>query len=218
MIDKEKYGETLDRDQLMIYVDKGLRNYVIESLMIFGVEVYYHSYFKKNLNLYLDFKDMPVEEKEKWIFDVAVNSLTTNFTLCTIFENYMKAQLLTNGAIVHLFRDSKRREKQKDNYLYYDKPQTIEMLKRDLIPDRTVGLAALLSEECQKIINLPEPILFLLNEIREPRNTLHFHHSIHYSTSDKTIEAYKEVDEFITVYVRGLLQQMMGLPPGKKNN
>ena len=65
MIDKEKYGETLDTDQLMIYVDEGLRNFAVANLMLFGIEVYYHSYFKKNLNMYLDFKEMPFVEKKK---------------------------------------------------------------------------------------------------------------------------------------------------------
>ena len=123
----------------------------------------------------------------------------------------MKAKVIGHGGIVHLFKDN-RRKKQAENVCSYHKEPapTIEGVEKDLMKDRTIGLAILLTEPYQKLIQLPEPILWLLNQIREPRNTLHFHHSIHYTTSNKTIKAYKEVDNFITVYVKGLLQQMMG--------
>lgn len=214
MIPKEKYGETVDKDQLMIYVDQDIRNYAGANLMLFGLEMYYYSYLKKNLHLYTGFIDMSSDERSKWLLELSINDLTTNFTMCTIFENYMKAKLLFNNCIVHLFKDN-RRKKQTENVCTYfkDPAPTIEGVKQDLLPDRTIGLRLLLSEPYQKIIALPKPILDLLNHIREPRNTLHFQSSAHFTTSISIVEGIKAVDEFITVFMKKQLQDMYGINP-----
>lgn len=213
MINKEDYGKILDskEDQILIYLDEGLRNFAAAGLWTFAAETYHYSYLKENLNLYIDFIHMPFEEKKKWVLPLAMNNLTTNFTICAIFENYMKGRLLFANNVVHLFKDNKKRKQQAEFRIVYQEGSiTEEGLRRDLMPDRTIGLGVLLTEHYANFMKLHENILYLLNHIKEPRNKLHFYHSIHYTTNEKIVEGLIAMDKFVKGYLTDQLKRMNG--------
>ncbi len=207
-------GEEIENDPLIIYLDEQSRLRTATNLVIFAVEQYHYSFLKNNLNRYLNFKTLSMEERlnAETVFPLMCNHITNCFMLCTVFENYMKAILLYRGLLVHA-PYNKDNEKSKELKKGLEK-QPVRLLqinekwvKEYLHPHITIGMKLLLLPSYQKQIKLPAEILYLLKEINVPRNRLHYLTSLKLTLNDKLLNALKVADNFILVDMKRLVEQ-----------
>ena len=126
------------------------------------------------------------------------DSFLDDVKLIICFENYMKATLLSKGYLIHIITDTrkrkisalkksqskKRRPVKISDYVQLENPTFDSKLAKNTyltLSDKTINFSHLLNNNYQKVIDLPAPILKILNEKNQRRNSLHFLTS--YSTS-----------------------------------
>ena len=209
MIDKEKYGETLDNDPLQIYFDDQLRYYAAANLLLVAFESYHYSYLYENIDRYKAFEKMSMEERVKpeVIFPVVIPYMNCCYTICTVFENYMKAMLLYKKVIVHTFKPHMKEEfqLQKSHPYMLEEGSVLEKMKEKFSDKFTIGFKTLMTPHYQSGIKLSEPLFKYLEYIVEMRNTLHFQTSIKYSS--QFTSGLDVVHQFITVDIKALLEK-----------
>ena len=107
--------------------------------------------------------------------------------ICLFFENYMKAQLIGNGFLIHKINKIKGCEaitlkQQKEPISTRDlhdvlpfKVDTADYIYHQALSNQTLTIGLLLTrEEYQKVINLTEHFRKMVKELSEKRNELHF--------------------------------------------
>ncbi len=205
----EEFGHYLDKDPLKIYFHEQLRWFAAANLILIAYESYHYSYLYENLERYKAFDKMTMEERTKpeVIFPVVIPYLNCCYTICTVFENYMKAMLLYRNVIVHTFLPhpdlKKHFNKQKTNPYRLEEGSTLEGIKTNFNPKFTIGFKTLMSRNYQSGIKLPEPLLKYLEYIVKLRNSLHFQTSIKYSS--QFTSGLDMVHKFITEDIRKLI-------------
>lgn len=148
--------------------------------------------------------------------------LIDEIRICIFFENFMKAVLLHNGAIIHTFKDKitppqprSERKPTKAEQLYraqQKQPIAGSSLKANGIKDelqqhRTIEMSLMLTPKYQKVIGLPKDVLAIVKRYNYRRNLLHLTTEVSGEMNKETIKEIKLLDAFVDLQMTGIEQR-----------
>lgn len=156
----------------------------------------------------------PADPKvNEFIFDYLIDSIK----ILIFFENYMKAELISNGFCVYRingevsgFKDIAKRQFKEPitieeiNLIHpFEINELNESISHKALKDITLGFNELTkSSSYLSHYKFDKNILTFIKELNTQRNKLHFHDSIHFIISDEFISKLEDVTEFVEYIIR----------------
>ncbi|MEO8068963.1 MAG: hypothetical protein ABI599_14795 [Flavobacteriales bacterium] len=134
--------------------------------------------------------------------------------ICTFFENYMKAKLLSMGAVIHTFKNSaKGTPSHRLQKALRDDPMDARSLVANNITNqdlsyKTISMSLMLSESYQKAIELPQDVLQIVRQMNRSRNKLHLKTDASGEMGLKTLDDLKLLDVFVDAQIERLKKSM----------
>jgi hypothetical protein len=178
-------------DDTKVYLNDAERDKVVWELLAYSRMIYSKVYVFVNYEKFCesfterDKKGNP--PKEYWE-GLHYEKLIDHFKICTVFENYNKAILLSKGYMVHTIDDKKNKRLAKTQR---EEPVLISDFKMNnsFIKDNfsskyyleglknfnTISFGLTLKEDYQNVINLDHDFVTYLKKINTRRNRLHFY-------------------------------------------
>jgi hypothetical protein len=173
-------------DETEAYVGEEQRLQVVWELLVYAHSLYSRVYVFKNFEVFERSFEMDPRPEEYWE-GLSRERLIDEIKICTAFENYNKAILLSKGYVVHLIDGHKNKALAK---LQRTTPVTIsEFMKSNQFVQKdkfsklylegfqnfnTISFSRTLSEQYQTFIGLDARFLGLLKNLNEKRNRLHY--------------------------------------------
>lgn len=189
------------------------------ELLVYAHMLYHRVYVFKNFDAFSksfhirDHNDNPPPEYWEGLSN---EKLIDQIKICTAFENYNKAVLLSKGFIVHNIDEKKNRDLAKEQRLrpisILDFNKTNSFVKNDYSNElfldglkdfTTISFSRTLSPAYQEIIRLEDRFLNYLKNLNEKRNRLHFYKN--YAGAFR-VETYLENLKYAMTYGTHLLK------------
>lgn len=175
-------------EDIKVYLNEQERADIIWQLLVYAHMMYKKVYVFKHFDEFVRSFEGAGDRSEIYWEGTHYEKLIDDFKICTAFENYNKAILLSKGFMVHLldsssinrkiFKDQKEEPVKISEYLkanvFFQRekfsPWSLEGVKNSTIP-----LSWTLNEHYQNIIQLDTEFRgFLINKV-EKRNRLHYY-------------------------------------------
>ncbi|MBL7950415.1 MAG: hypothetical protein JNM62_01740 [Flavobacteriales bacterium] len=207
-------------DWLAAYEDKAYMNHLAVALVVFGAERFkaariisgiphleaIHTQHKKGI--------ITLDTAAKSVLPFMMDWLIDEIRICLFFENFMKAELISQGAIIHTFRDPnplpKRRwcwQKQKlSKAQQLHRAQQKNPIDARSIADNgiikephrtTITMELMMSKNYQQTIRIPAEVLEVVKRYNRNRNKLHLTSEVGGQLGTKLIDELKLLDAFV---------------------
>lgn len=185
-------------DETQAYVSEEERLQVVWELLVYAHMLYSRVYVFKNFEAFERSFEIDPKPEEYWE-GLSRERLIDEIKICTAFENYNKAILLSKGYVVHLIDGKKNKALAK---FQKDAPVTIQefmqsnqFVRKDKFSKlyldgfqnfNTISFSRTLTDQYQTVIGLDSRFLGLLKNLNEKRNRLHYNKNYAGAFSVKT--------------------------------
>lgn len=115
--------------------------------------------------------------------------------IISFYEHTAKAWLLVYGYIIHEIDLPQFRNVQKSRPISIAEAMTAGLVAKDL-SHRTIGMTALLREGYKRVIDLPVPLVDVIEAVNDDRNRVHLRSVLSILLSDKTVPDLKKLHHY----------------------
>jgi hypothetical protein len=203
-------------DETKAYLSEGERVSDAWELLVYANMLYHRVYVFKNFEAFSNsFKGNGDRSPEYWE-GLSYEKLIDQIKICTAFENYNKAILLSKGFIVHNIDAKKNPNLAKEQKLkpvlisdflnsnsFVKNDSSNELYLNGLRDFTTISFSRTLSPGYQDAIGLEDRFLNYLKNLNEKRNRLHFYKN--YAGAFR-VETYLENLKYAMTYGTDLLK------------
>ncbi len=205
-----------ERPNFWMYSDTPQQREAANSLTVFGADVFKRAKIINEmayLQEYIDGrKKGTASPQDPKIVEYVLEYLIDCIKVLIFFENYMKAELILADYCVHQidWKASGFKElagKQKDKPIKLSEIAEIEPFEVNLlnntifhraIKDTTIGMYVLTNNQAYtKHYKFDQEVLEIVRELTKVRNQLHFRDTVEMVLSQKTIDRFKKLDDFV---------------------
>lgn len=198
------------------------------SLIVFGAEVFSRAKIVKELENLKELKQQldsanidalppPPGALTEFSFEYLVDCIR----ILVFFENYMKAELVTQEISIYLINKSvqgfdnlakeqfKRPIQVKELNLIRPFEVSIEQktIEHPALMNKTLGLQVLIgTEEYINRYNMPKDVVETIKSLNIYRNQLHFHNNIQFSLSDEFLQQIQSLKDFVQSTIKRIKQ------------
>jgi len=187
------------------------------SLIVFGAEVFHRAkiisqleklkYIKRKLDEHTMSGSPPPE-----IMEFSFEYLVDCIRILIFFENYMKAELVARGFVIHLVNKQfsgfeKLAKEQMERPILIKEVVNIQTFQIDkankiithpALKNNTLSFQVLIgTKPYLDIYNFPECILDTIKEMTVYRNQLHLHHGVEFRLTDGFLENLQSMKDFV---------------------
>lgn len=175
-------------DQTEMYLDVESRNKVALDLLFYARILFSRVYVFQNFDIYsrsFEFDPLPKEYWEAAFYERLIDKIK----ICTSFENYNKAVLLSNGILIHKINPKSNKKLASlqqsrtpvliDDFLLdhkysldYNNEWSLDGLRKNF---ETITFSDTLAEHYQRVIGLDKNFIHYLKEMNIYRNRLHLY-------------------------------------------
>lgn len=200
-------------DWITVYQDKAYLNYLAGALVCFSAERFKGANIIKKLSeleaiqRHVAKKIVPLSTAERSILPFLMDWLIDEIRICLFFENFMKAELLDKGYVIHYIQDPTQQESSKAALLRKEqklRPIPSSRLVADgltsaEILSKTLTMDLMFRPKYQEVIGIPSDVLAVVRRMNENRNKLHFTSEVGGELSNKGINDLKLLDAYVNL-------------------
>lgn len=198
-------------DWAMVYQDGAHRNHLAGAMVYFSAERFKEANIIKRLSelegiqRHIAQKIIGWDTARKRIMPFLMDWLIDEIRICLFFENFMKAELLDKGFVIHYIHDpsqrkgsnaARLRKEQKERPIPTTRLVTEGMTNAELQP-KTLTMDLMFRPKYQAVIGIPTDVLAVVRRINESRNKLHFTSEVGGELSSKLVNDLKLLDAFV---------------------
>jgi len=206
-------------EDIKVYLNEQIRANIVWELLVYAHMIYNKVFVFKNFDAFAKSFQGSGNRSEVYWEGIHYEKLIDDFKICTAFENYNKAILLSKGYMVHMLdtsgnnrqivKDQKNQPVQISEYLkgnVFSQSDRFSSWTLEGVKNSTIPLSWTLNAQYQSIIELDVSFLTFLTKKMEKRNRLHYYKN--YSGAFK-VETYLSNIEFAKNYGIALIDQQI---------
>lgn len=206
----------MDNNNLWMYSDYQAQNHVACGLITFGADAFKRAKIISDLHI---LENLTIELSQNGInnftrdtaYDFATEYLIDTIRIISFFENYMKAELILKGYLVHSIKNTEKfkhlAKKQRKEPIHCKEIHDVKNFTVDTksmtiyhedISSNTISFSTLTSNiNYTKNYMFDNEILSTIIELNVYRNRLHFNIDIPFETSIAFINKLKRINAFV---------------------
>ncbi len=207
-------------DWIAAYQEPAYLNHLAGALVAFGAERFKKARIIEQLpqletiQQHVKMKIITTEAAGKALLPFLMDWLIDEIRICIFFENLMKAELLSQGAIIHTFRDvrpipkprwcwqrNKQTKAQQLHKAQQNQPLAVSSLVINNITQElqrnTISMELMFKPKYQQVIRTPQDILEIVKRMNHNRNKLHLTSEVGGVLGAETIRELKLLDAYV---------------------
>lgn len=198
-------------DWIAVYQDKAYLNYLAGALVYFSAMRFKGASIIKKLGeleaiqRHIVQKIVTVDTGPQAIRPFILDWLIDEIRICLFFENFMKAELLDKGFVIHYVQDRSQQKSSKAALLrkeQKDRPIPSSRLVADGLTNaelrsKTLTMDLMFRPKYQEVIGIPTDVLAVVCRMNKNRNKLRFTSEVGGELSSKGVNDLKLLDAFV---------------------